>query len=212
MELSVLTPDERFREAVGVVYEVEGEAALDAEVALVRDVARVGGDLLDAVRLRIDVDVDLAADAAERAGGLDLLQGRLRPFRPLLELLVDRARGADAEAPSAELALGVEPGKPPSRDNARLRPASLERERGALHHLLRVADAARAKDASVGVVAHERVAVVVRLPLGVREDEGGLRSEILRQVCELVRSPAGIRVQVLGEEHLRERALVLGHG
>ena len=74
MELAVLAADERLGQPVGVVDEVEGEAALDAEVALVRDVARVGGDLDDPLRLRVDVEVDLAADAAERAGRLHLLE------------------------------------------------------------------------------------------------------------------------------------------
>src|SRR5207342_325752 len=91
--------------------EVEGEAALDAEVAVVRDVARIGGDLDDALRLRVDVEIDLAADAAERARRLRLRQGALVVVRRAgEELLVDRARGADAQAPAAELALGVQPG------------------------------------------------------------------------------------------------------
>src|SRR5256885_15010949 len=38
VQLAVLAAHERLREPVGVVDEVEGEAALDAEVALVRDV------------------------------------------------------------------------------------------------------------------------------------------------------------------------------
>src|SRR5205823_3664424 len=103
------------------------EAALDAEVAVVRDVARVGRDLDDALRRRIDVEVDLAADAAERAGRLRLLQralvvGRRAPQ----ELLVDRARRADREAAAAELALRVEPGVAVRRHDPRLGASALE--------------------------------------------------------------------------------------
>src|SRR5205085_3296390 len=119
---------------------VEREAALDAEVALVRDVRRVARDLHDPLRLRIDVDVDLAADAAERARRLHLLQALLvAGGRAVDEFLVDGARRARREAAAAELALGVEPGESPGGDDARLRPAPLERERRTLHHLLRVA-------------------------------------------------------------------------
>ena len=52
MELAVLAPDERLRQPVGVMDEVEGEAALDAEVALVREVLVLRGDLDDVLRLR----------------------------------------------------------------------------------------------------------------------------------------------------------------
>src|SRR4051812_18955211 len=156
VELAVLPADERLSEPIRMVHEVEGKSPLDAEVPFVGDVARIGGDLLDPVRLRIDVDVDLTADAAERAGRLDFLQFALRALRALLELLVDGARRADAEAAATELALRVEPGAPPRGDDARLRPTAFEGKRRALHDLLRVADAARAEDAGVGVVPHER--------------------------------------------------------
>src|SRR5439155_2487283 len=147
-----------------MVDEVEGEAALDAEVALVRDIARVGRDLDDPLRLRVDVEVDLAADATERAR-------RLRLFEPALvalprageELLVDGARRAHGQAAAAELALRIEPGMAVRGDNPRLGAAALERERRALHDLLRVADAAVAEDAGVGLVAHQPVAVGVGL-------------------------------------------------
>jgi hypothetical protein len=56
------------------VHEVEREAALHAEVALVREVLVLRGDLDDVLRLRVEVEVDLAADAAERAGGAHLLE------------------------------------------------------------------------------------------------------------------------------------------
>src|SRR5947209_955850 len=122
-----------------MVDEVEGEAALDAEVAVVRDVARVGRDLDDLLRLRVDVEIDLAADAAERAGRLRLLQRALVACRGAPEeLLVDRACRAHGEAAAAELALGVEPRVAVRRDDASFGAAALERERGALHHLLRV--------------------------------------------------------------------------
>ena len=99
MELAVLAADQRFGQPVGVVDEVEGEPALDAEVAVVRDVARVRRDLDDPLRLGVDVQVDLAADAAERARRLRLLERRLAPGRrALLELLVDRAGRADRQA------------------------------------------------------------------------------------------------------------------
>ena len=51
-----------------------------------------------------------------------------------------------------------------------------------------------------------RVAVRVRLALGVGQDERRGRTELLREVGELVRPAAGIRVQVLDEQHLRQRA------
>ena len=154
-----------------MVDEVEGEAALDAEVALVRDVLRLRGHLHDPLRLRVDVEVELAADAAEGARRLRLLERALLDAGAFEELLVDRAGRAGGEAAAAELALGVEPALAPGRDDPRLRPAALERERRALHHLLRVADAAVAEDARVGLVAHQPVAVGVRLALRVREDE-----------------------------------------
>ena len=207
VELAVLAAHERLREPVGVVHEVEREAALDAEIALVREVLVLRRDLHDVLRLRVEVEVDLAADAAERAGRPDLLERALGPCRALLELLVDRARRADGETAAAELALGVEPGELPRRDDARMPAAALERERGALHDFLRVADAARAEDARVRVVAHEPVAVVVLVALGVGEDERRLGAELVREVEELVRAAAGRRVQVLREEHLGERAL-----
>src|SRR5262249_47705977 len=65
VQLAVLAADERPGEAVRMVDEVEGEAALDTEVAVVRDVARVGRDLDESLRPGIDVQIDLAADAAE---------------------------------------------------------------------------------------------------------------------------------------------------
>ena len=52
----------------------------------------------------------------------------------------------------------------------------------ALHDLLRVADAARAQDAGVRVVAHELVAVVVLLALRVGEDQRRLGAELVREV------------------------------
>ena len=52
VELAVLAANERLREPVRVVDEVEGEAALDAEVALVREVLALRGDLDDVLRLR----------------------------------------------------------------------------------------------------------------------------------------------------------------
>src|SRR5947208_1434726 len=166
-----------------MVDEIEREAALDAEVALVRDVVRLRRDLDDPARLRIDVQVDLTADAAERARGLRLLQ---RPLvtgrRALEELLVDGARRADRQAAAAELALGVEPGVAVRRDDPRLGAAALEGQRRALHDLLRVADAAVAEDARVRLVAHEAVAVVVLLATGVGEDERRLGSELLGKV------------------------------
>src|SRR5262249_40262324 len=98
--------------------------------ALVRDVRRVARDLHDALRLRVHVDVDLAADAAERARRLDLREAALvARGRAVEELLVDGARRARREAAAAELALGVEPRPLPRRDDARVRPAPLERER-----------------------------------------------------------------------------------
>ena len=210
MELAVHAPDERLRESVGVVDEVEGEAALDEKVALVREVLVLRGDLDDVLRLRIEVEVDLAANATKCARRAYLLSARSGCSRALLQLLVDGARLEYREAAAAELALRVEPGEPPGGDDAR-RPASpLERERGALHDLLRVADAAGAQDARAGVVAHELVAVVVLLALRVRKDERRLGAELVREVEELVRAAAGRRVQVLGEEHLGERALKVG--
>ena len=77
MELAVLAAQQRLGQAVGMVDEVEGEAALDAEVALVRDVLGLRGHLDDPLRLRIDVEVELAADAAEGARRLHLLEGAL---------------------------------------------------------------------------------------------------------------------------------------
>src|SRR5439155_20064172 len=127
VELAVLAAHERLGQAVRVMDEVEGEASLDAEVPFVRDVARVGRDLDDAVRRRIDVEVDLAADAAERARRLDLLQRLFAVGRnALLELLVDRARRADREAAAAELALRVEPGVAVRGDDAGGAAAALE--------------------------------------------------------------------------------------
>ena len=75
---------------------------------------------------------------------------------------------------------------------ARRRAAPFERERRALHHLLRVADAAVAEDARVRVVAHQPVAVVVRLALRVGEDERRLGAELAREVGELVRPAARV--------------------
>ena len=126
MQLAVLAADERLRQTVRVVDEVEGEAALDAEVALVREVLRLGRHLDDVLRLRIEVEVDLTADAAEGAGRPHLLELALGSSRPLLELLVDRARRADGEAAAAELALGVEPRATPRGHDPRLaaRPSS----------------------------------------------------------------------------------------
>ena len=213
VELAVFAADQRLRQPVGVMHEVEGEPALDAEVAVVGDVRRVRRDLDDPLRLRVDVEIDLAADAAERAGRLRLHQ-RLFPAgrRPLLELLVDRARRADGEAAAAELALGVEPAAPPRRNHARLAATPFQRQGRALHHFLRVADAARAEDAGVGVVAHQQVAVLVRLALRVGEDERRLDAEVVCQLEELVRPAPRTAVQVLGEQHLGQRPLELRHG
>ncbi len=210
MQLAVVAANERLGQAVGVVDEVEGEAPLDAEIPLVREVLVLRGDLDDVLRLRVEVEVDLAADSAERARRPHLLERALGLLRALLELLVDRAGGADGEAAAAELALGVEPGESPGRDDARLAAAALERERRALHYLLRVAHAAVAEDAGVRVVAHQPVPVVVLLAPRVGEDERRLRSELVREIEELVRAPARRRVQVLGEEHLGQRLLEVG--
>ena len=181
VQLAVLAAHHRLRQPVRVVDEVEREAALDAEVALVRDVVRFRGDLDDPVRLGVDVQVDLAADAAEGAGRLRLHELALGLLGAFQELLEDRARRADGEAAAAELALGVQPRALPGRDDARVRPAALERERRALHDLLRVAHAAVAQDAGVGRVAHEPVPVLVVLALGVREDERRLGVELARR-------------------------------
>ena len=159
----------------------------------------------------IDVQVELAADAAERARRLRLLQGALLDARSLEELLVDRAGRAGGEAAAAELALGVEPALAPRRHDPSLRPAALERERRALHHLLRVAHAAVAEDARVRLVAHQLVPVRVRLALRIGEDERRLRAELGGEVGELVRPPAWIGIQVLGQEHLGQRLPQLRH-
>ena len=121
LQLSVLTADERLGQAVRMVDEVEREAALDAEVALVRDVLGLRGHLDDPLRLGVDVQVELAADAAERARRLHLLERPLLDARALEELLVDRAGRAGGEATAAELALRVEPAAAPGRDDPRLR-------------------------------------------------------------------------------------------
>ena len=192
-----------------MVDEVEREPALDAEVALVGDVVRLRGDLHDPVRRRVDVEVQLAAHAAEGAGALDLAERLLVAGRGVVEeLLVDRAGRADGETAAAELALRVEPRALPGRHDARLPAAALERERRALHHFLRVADAAVAEDAGVGVVAHQAVAVLVRLPLGIGEHERRARAELLGERDQLVGPSAGRLVQVLAEQHLGERSPV----
>ena len=121
------------------------------------------------------------------------------------ELLVDRSGRAHGEAAAAELALGVEPGMAVRRHDARLGAAPLEGERGALHDLLRVADAAVAEDAGARVVAHQPVAVLVRLAGRVGKQERRLRVELLGQVDELVRPTGRVRAQVLGEQHLGQR-------
>ena len=95
------------------------------------------------------------------------------------------------------------------RDDARLGAAALERERRALHHVLRVADAAAAEDAGIGVVAHQLVAVGVRLAAGVREDERRLDAEVEREVEELVGAAAARGRDVLGQQHLGQRPLQL---
>ncbi len=212
VQLAVLAADKGVREPVRVVDEVEREPALDAEVALVRDVVRLGGDLHDPLRLGVDVQVDLAADAAERARRLHLLEPALGPVCRLFELLVDRSGRADGEAAAAELALGVEPRVAVRRDDARVRAPPFERERRALHDLLRVANAAVAEDARVRVVAHQLVAVGVGLALRVGEDERRLRVELSCEVDQLVGPAARIRVQVLGEQHLGQRLAELRHG
>ena len=193
MEVAVLAANERLRQPVGVVDEVEREAALDAEVAFVREVLRLRRDLDDVLRLRVEIEVDLAADTAERARRAHLFQLAFGLLRALLELLVDRTRRADREAAAAELALGVEPGALPGGDDARVPAAALERERGALHDLLRVPDAAVAEDARVRVVAHQAVPVVVLLALGVGEHERRLGAELVREVEQLVRATSGRR-------------------
>src|SRR5262245_66540780 len=102
MELAVLAADQRLRQPVWVVDEVEREAALDAQVALVGHIRRIRCDLHDPLRLGIDVEVDLAANAAERAGRLRLHERLLAAGRrALLELLVDRAGRAGREAAAA---------------------------------------------------------------------------------------------------------------
>jgi hypothetical protein len=78
VELAVLTADERLRQSIGVVHEVEGEPPLYAEVALVREVLVLRGHLHDVLRLGIEVEVDLATDAAERARRPHLLEFALR--------------------------------------------------------------------------------------------------------------------------------------
>src|SRR5262249_24470533 len=83
LELAALPADERLREPVRVMDEVEGKTALHAEVALVREVLRLRRDLDDVLRLGIEVEVDLAADAAERAGRPHLLERALGLPRPL---------------------------------------------------------------------------------------------------------------------------------
>ena len=192
MQLAVLAADQGLGQPVGVVDEVEGEAALDAEVAVVRDVRRVGGDLDDPLRLRVDVQVDLAADAAERAGRLRLGSPRLvrRPARPprtsRRSRRSGRPRGSRRRARTRCRASRL-PHVGTMRASAA---AALERERRALHHLLRVADAARAEDAGLGVVAHQQVAVLVRLALRVRQHDRRLDAEILGERDELVRPPA----------------------
>ena len=103
-----------------MVDEVEREAALDAEIPFVRHVMRFRRDLDDPVRVGVDVEVELAADAAEGARRLDLRQRALLHASAGEELLVDRSRRAHGEAPAAELALGVEPRLAPGRDDARL--------------------------------------------------------------------------------------------
>ena len=134
-----------------------------------------------------------------------LASARSSPAAALEELLVDGPRRARREAAAAQLAVGVQPRLAPGRHDARLAAAALERERRALHDLLRVAHAAVAEDAGVRVVAHEPVAVLVRLALRVGQHERRLGPVLGGHVDELVRPAGGRRVEVLAEEHLGER-------
>src|SRR5262245_1174213 len=126
MQLAVRAANERLGQPVRVVHEVERKAPLDAEVALVREVLVLGGDLDDVLRLGVEGEVDLAAGPAESARRPYLLELALGVRRALLELLVDRAGRAHREAAAAELTLGVEPREAPGRDDARVPAAALE--------------------------------------------------------------------------------------
>ena len=212
VELAVLAADERLGQAVRVVDEVEGEAALDAEVALVRDVLRLRGDLDDPLRLGVDVEVDLAADAAERAGRLRLLElplldarrprgtsrrsrrsGRRRGSRRRARTRC-RARSAPRSGRSAPPARG-----PRARAPSTASPPACSGRSGCRGCTCR----ARSPSAGCGPRTGSRFAS--------GRTSGASAPSSRGEVDELVRPAAGVGVQVLGEQHLGQRLPELRH-
>ena len=153
-ELAVGLADERLGEAVFVIGEVEGVAALVAEEVAVDAalVAVVAADNLDAVVGGAHAEGGLAAVAAVRADGADVVH---LPRAGLVAIGAggERADGADVDAHAALFA--VEVILVVRRDDAG-DAAVLDAERPDVHAFAADADAAVAEDAARAVEVDDR--------------------------------------------------------
>ena len=203
--------DQRLGQALGRMDELEPEAPLHAQVAVVRHAARFAGDAHDAAAARVDVQVHLAARAAIRARGPDLDQ-LLGAAAALGGALVERGGRARADALAAQLAGALVERDVEGGADLHGQGAAAQRERLGHDHLGADLDAALAPDAFRRIVLDALVAGgVVRLARR-RHDRGEARlgrlvfvGVILQQaIAVLVATGAGDAV--LAEEEF-ERVL-----
>ena len=192
----VFPADQRRRQPVPVIHVVEAEAALDAEPAVVgRAVLAVDPEDL----VVLDVEGELAADAAVGADAVDLLGGLL-----LADLLGghQRAGGAGLDAFAAGDAGALAHRIVEVEDDLVARAPAGHADHVVDLYFAAGADAARAMDAGVQVDGHRRVSEVgsrglPRFEAARREPHGS------RPVPELARRVvAGFGRRLIGEQQL----------
>jgi hypothetical protein len=194
VELAVGAAHQRHGEPVWVVDEVVGEAPLDAQVAVVdRGARRRAGDLDHLVGLPVDVQVELAADAAEVAGGPHLLELVLRLAVEEGGFLDHRPGGADVDAAAAHLAGGIGQRPAVGGGDRGLAAAARQGDRVDRLDLVAVARAQPADDAVVRAVGDE--AVDVLRPRGAWRP---YRSEVPGGAVDVGQRVHPVRIDVLG--------------
>ena len=173
-ELALRVADERLREAIGALDEVEAEAALGAEEVAVDAalVAIVGANDLRAVVRLAHAESDLAAVGAMRADGGNVVH---LPGPRLVAVAAagERAHRANVDAHAALLAVEL---VAVVGDNDGVDAAIVDAERPDIHAFAAHADAAIAEDAARAIVEDgRRPLLLVAMMLGLDVDGFRLR-------------------------------------
>ena len=201
LELALRVADERLRQAVGALDEVEAEAALGAEKVAVDAalVAIVGANNLGAVVGLAHAESDLAAVGAMGADGGDVvhLPG---PRFVAIAAAGERAHGAHVDAHAALFAVEL---VAVVGDDDGVGAAVVDAQRPHVHAFAAHADAAVAEDAARAVVedgGRPLLLVAMMLGLGVEAFAGAVLEGHVLQLALAARVADGAVERVVAEE------------